>query len=105
MDNIVFIAGSREPPGNKSLDELERMWREDIQPKGFHFLQKFTCEQCGERLTMDVLDILYFEGDCEQCGHTTDIRKTGGGMVMITDPSLMVEKGILRWPDRSEFIE
>lgn len=89
---------------NKPLDEIARICEDEILSKGFHYLQKFSCKKCGQRLTMDILDILFYEGECDKCGFVTDIREEGCGLVMITDPSLMVEKGILRWPEKDDII-
>ena len=39
--------------------------------------QKFTCDKCGERQTIDEPDTFYAKGKCEECGHITDIEKKG----------------------------
>lgn len=39
--------------------------------------QKFTCESCGQRLTIDVPNTFHTEGSCDKCGHVTDITKRG----------------------------
>lgn len=44
---------------------------------GFNCYQKFTCEKCGERLTMDIPNMLFERGTCDKCGHISDIRKNG----------------------------
>jgi hypothetical protein len=44
---------------------------------GFDVYQKFTCEKCGQRLTMDVPNAFFTSGDCDKCGHVTDIAKRG----------------------------
>jgi hypothetical protein len=39
--------------------------------------QKFTCAKCGQRLTMDIPNIIYETGTCDRCGHLTDIKSQG----------------------------
>jgi rRNA maturation protein Nop10 len=44
---------------------------------GADVYQKFTCQQCGNRLTMDVPNKFYKEGTCDNCGAITNIEKQG----------------------------
>jgi hypothetical protein len=39
--------------------------------------QKFTCNGCGARLTMDVANAFYETGGCDRCSTVTDIKKRG----------------------------
>jgi len=39
--------------------------------------QKWTCEKCGDRVTGNERNKLFWFGHHEECDHTTDIRKTG----------------------------
>lgn len=48
-----------------------------------HWHQKFTCEKCGSRQTMEDMDKLYAFGKCEECGHTTDLRVAGCNYLLI----------------------
>ena len=48
-----------------------------LAAKGALCYQKFTCEKCGERLTMDEPNVLYKTGTCDKCGHVTNIEKNG----------------------------
>lgn len=50
---------------------------DDHAAKGHLCFQKFTCEQCGNRMGMDEANVLYKLGTCDKCGHTTDIEKNG----------------------------
>lgn len=43
----------------------------------FDFYQKFTCAECGNRLTIDAPNLLFKTGTCDKCKATTDIEKTG----------------------------
>ncbi len=47
--------------------------------KGATLYQKFTCENCGSRQTMDTPNSFYMQGVCEECKHVTDLVKNGGG--------------------------
>lgn len=50
---------------------------EEVIRAGGTVFQKFTCENCGNRLTMDVPNAFYKLGDCDNCGHTSNIEKNG----------------------------
>jgi transcription elongation factor Elf1 len=45
--------------------------------------QKFTCEHCGERQTMETPNRFYTKGTCEECGKMTDIEARGCNYVVI----------------------
>lgn len=44
--------------------------------------QKFTCTHCGARQTMDIPNLMYEHGTCEECGKDTCIHKRGCGLVI-----------------------
>jgi uncharacterized Zn finger protein len=44
---------------------------------GAQVFQKFTCEKCGSRQTIMTPNTFYATGQCEECGHITDIVKRG----------------------------
>ena len=50
---------------------------------GSQCFQKFTCTNCGERLTMDSPNVIYKTGTCDKCGHTTNIERTGCNYLLI----------------------
>lgn len=50
---------------------------------GATVFQKFTCQKCGKRLTLDVPNIFLERGQCEVCGGVTDIRRTGCNFLVI----------------------
>jgi NAD-dependent SIR2 family protein deacetylase len=52
--------------------------------QGHTIFQKFTCEECGQRLTMDKPNTFYRTGSCDQCGHVTTIKYCGLLTVMET---------------------
>lgn len=49
----------------------------DLINRGYTVYQKFTCEKCGQRLTMDEPNKFFISGTCDKCGHETDIQKHG----------------------------
>ena len=50
---------------------------EEKAKDGWQVHQKFTCANCGQRLTMAEPNHFFETGDCDQCGTITDIRKQG----------------------------
>ncbi|HEY7417410.1 MAG TPA: hypothetical protein VH593_19660 [Ktedonobacteraceae bacterium] len=51
---------------------------------GAKVYQKFTCEKCGARLTIDQPNTFYESADCDRCGAVTDIKKNGCNYMMVT---------------------
>jgi hypothetical protein len=67
-----------------------------VADSGGWVYQKFTCEACGNRLTIDVKNTFYTKGSCDQCGHITDITKTGCNFLAVWP---LTEKGMeVEWP-------
>jgi len=50
---------------------------ESAQRLGYTVYQKFTCAFCGSRQTMDIPDVFFKQGACEECGKVTAIFKCG----------------------------
>lgn len=50
---------------------------ESLIADGATIYQKWTCLGCGERKTMVEPDVFFTQGKCEECGHVTDLTKTG----------------------------
>lgn len=67
---------------NYPLEECVRKAQTYIN-KGAKVYQKFTCANCGQRLTMDVPNTFYETGDCDKCGHVTDIKADGCNYMMV----------------------
>jgi len=44
---------------------------------GFTIYQKFTCQGCGARNTMEKPNTFFKQGTCEDCGRTTKIEECG----------------------------
>jgi hypothetical protein len=42
--------------------------------------QKFSCAHCGSRQTVDEPNTFFRQGECEECGHITDITICGFSM-------------------------
>lgn len=45
--------------------------------------QKFTCQQCGNRLTMETPNKFYKEGTCDRCGYTSNIEESGCNYLVV----------------------
>lgn len=45
--------------------------------EGWTIHQKFTCENCGTRQTMEEPDKFFEKGICEECNHVTDLVARG----------------------------
>ena len=50
---------------------------DNLVKEGHTVYQKFTCDKCGSRQTIDVPNKFYETGKCEECNHITDIVKKG----------------------------
>jgi len=57
---------------------------ERLADEGHRVYQKFSCAQCGQRLTMDVPNVMYKTGACDKCGHITNIEAQGCNYLLIT---------------------
>jgi len=66
------------------FDEVVKAADECIA-RGGKVFQKFTCGNCGNRLTMEDADKFYTEGTCDKCGHTTDIVAAGCNYLVVYD--------------------
>jgi hypothetical protein len=51
--------------------------------RGFLVFQKFTCQGCGTRQTMETPNTFYMEGTCEECHHITNIVKAGCNFLLV----------------------
>jgi hypothetical protein len=54
-----------------------------IIAKGGEVFQKFTCEKCGSRQTVDTPNVFYTSGRCEECQHVTDLTLKGCNYLVI----------------------
>lgn len=59
----------------------------ELIAKGFRVHQKFTCDACGQRLTMDEPNKLFKTGTCDKCWHITDIEKRGCNYLLLASLS------------------
>lgn len=50
---------------------------QELMRRGWTIHQKFTCEKCGQRLTIEEPNVFYTKGSCDKCGHVTDIKAKG----------------------------
>lgn len=59
--------------------------------------QKFSCQKCANRLTMDVANKFHTHGTCDKCGATTDIEKDGCNYLIMAgrkDPETLEAVGL-----------
>jgi hypothetical protein len=59
---------------------------EGLLASGAVIFQKFTCAGCGQRLTMDVPNVLYKTGACDRCDTITDIEAQGCNYLLVAGP-------------------
>jgi hypothetical protein len=59
------------------FDEIAKSVKEKLKNGGVTCFQKFTCEKCGSRQTIDEPNTFYTEGMCEECKHVTNIKERG----------------------------
>jgi hypothetical protein len=71
-------------PIEECVDAVEHL----IRQGRVKIFQKWTCASCRSRQTMETPNIFFTSGVCEQCGHETDIRKTGCNYMMVTRAEL-----------------
>ena len=45
--------------------------------------QKFTCEACLARQTMDTPNAFYTSGKCDECGHITQLKTGCCGFMLV----------------------
>jgi hypothetical protein len=50
---------------------------QELIDQGHEIYQKFTCEKCGSRQTIDERNVFYATGKCEECKHITNMRLRG----------------------------
>ena len=68
-------------PGDKPFLQIVKECQ-NILNHNCHFYQKFTCENCGSRQTIDDEDKLYTKGQCEECNHITNLQEKGCGYLL-----------------------
>lgn len=64
---------------------------EKIAAKGGKVYQKFTCDSCGSRLTIDTPDVFHTSGSCDRCGYVTDLSVKGCNYLVSAPGSSMLE--------------
>jgi hypothetical protein len=50
---------------------------EALAAAGHEVFQKFTCDGCGSRLTIDEPNVFHETGACDKCNVITDIKRKG----------------------------
>lgn len=72
---MIDIIGDSSPvdfPFEEVVKKAEQLARE-----GADVYQKFTCDGCGQRLTIDIPNHFYETGSCDKCPAVTDIKAKG----------------------------
>lgn len=64
------------------FDDVLKQADEAIE-KGGTAYQQFTCKGCSNKLTMDVPNTFYTSGQCDKCGHITDIKADGCNLMVV----------------------
>ena len=67
-------------PIEECLRRVDEIRKENPSANAY---QKFTCEKCGSRQTIDKPNSFHASGQCEECNHITDIMKHGCNFMMI----------------------
>jgi len=58
-----------------------------LSKEGHYCYQKFTCVGCGQRLTMDIPNVIYEEGTCDKCNAVTNIKQHGCNFMLYSGPN------------------
>lgn len=61
-------------PWKEGLDKAD-----EAIARGATLYQKFTCEKCGARQTVEKPNTFYQEGQCGECQHITNLMQKGFG--------------------------
>ncbi len=65
------------------LEDILTEVNQILENDGVNVFQKFTCEACKNRLTIEEPNTFYTSGKCDACGHVTDIKKNGCNFMVI----------------------
>jgi hypothetical protein len=55
----------------------DKIWADKRNGMYTHVLFKFTCENCGQRCTLEEPNTIFEEGECFECKHKTKIEFGG----------------------------
>jgi predicted RNA-binding Zn-ribbon protein involved in translation (DUF1610 family) len=81
------MMGPLDHPLEEVVKEAER-----VASQGGQVYQKFTCANCGARLTIGEVNKFYTEGSCDQCGHVTNLREAGCNMLVILGKGVTIDQ-------------
>lgn len=70
----------KDYPIEKCQERIDKIFEKRPDAR---FYQKFTCENCGNRLTIEEPNVFYTQGRCDNCDHVTDLRKRGCNYMMV----------------------
>lgn len=77
--------GESGPYDDYPFDDVVRE-AEALGKAGYLAFQKYSCGECGQRLTMESPGMFYTKGQCDRCGAITDIKATGCNYMLIKFP-------------------
>lgn len=63
--------------------------------------QKFTCEICLARQTMDRPNALYKTGKCDECGHISNLERNGCGFMLVASKDPVAHRAFVNDLSRS----
>ena len=71
---------------------------EEWASQGYYVFVKWDCAVCGDRQTFARPNVVHTSGECEVCGSITDLRETGGGLMLILSsaPASAMEEMVRR---------
>lgn len=88
IPNVLILQKDRDPGQSKPKDIpwkdlIARM--EELAKEGHQVFLKWTCEKCKQRVMAEKPNQVstQMKHDEPECGHITDVTKTGGGFVLV----------------------
>jgi len=102
-ENVLIIGAPEGPPKDHPWDLIIEQVAKHAS-LGRLCYQKFTCSNCGQRLTMETPNHFHALGSCYKCGHITNIKETGCNFLLEMHNMTGLEvAAVLRgsWPQRT----
>lgn len=72
----------KQNPNDGPIEEIAKEMANVVKKYGATTWQKWTCAHCGSRQGMEQPNVLFRQGECEECHKVTDITHCGFRMVM-----------------------
>lgn len=74
----------RDIPRAEAVERVNKLLADNAKTLPQSYVEvyfKFTCEQCGERCTLEEADKIYERGMCCECGHETPLTMVGFALI------------------------